>query len=167
MATPGLVSATPWNHVDPNHSTPFETASEESRKHERKSLLDTFVGASDLSEHNRFFLKAAPQLDSPVRKKVRSDSKNDIADGFLHLTALPTYALDRLSRYEHLLWRQARQIVFTLESWATLVAAIIASFIKPATKSPGGRISTLTPWRSPKDFGRKAIRGRLPSISKS
>ena len=27
MATPGLVSATPWNHVDPNPSTPFETAS--------------------------------------------------------------------------------------------------------------------------------------------
>jgi len=32
------------------------------------------------------------------------------------LAALPTFALDRLSRYEHLLWRQARQIVFTLES---------------------------------------------------
>ena len=26
----------------------------------------------------------------------------------------PTFALDRLSRYEHVLWRQARQIVFTL-----------------------------------------------------
>jgi len=35
---------------------------------------------------------------------------------FLRLAALPTFALDRLSRYEHLLWRQARQIVFTLES---------------------------------------------------
>jgi len=29
---------------------------------------------------------------------------------------LPTSALDRLSRYEHMLWRQARQIVFTLEA---------------------------------------------------
>ena len=28
MATPGLVSATTWNHVDSSHSTPFETASE-------------------------------------------------------------------------------------------------------------------------------------------
>jgi hypothetical protein len=27
-----------------------------------------------------------------------------------------TSALDRLSRYEYMLWRQARQIVFTLES---------------------------------------------------
>ena len=40
----------------------------------------------------------------------------DIANGFLRLAALPTFALGRLSRYEHLLWRQARQIVFTLES---------------------------------------------------
>jgi hypothetical protein len=44
------------------------------------------------------------------------DTKKDIADRFLRLAALPTFALDRLSRYEHLLWRQARQIVFTLES---------------------------------------------------
>ncbi len=44
------------------------------------------------------------------------NTKNDIAGCFLRLAALPTFALDRLSRYEHLLWRQARQIVFTLES---------------------------------------------------
>jgi hypothetical protein len=42
--------------------------------------------------------------------------KNYIADCFLRLTDLPTSALDRLSRYEQMLWRQARQIVFTLES---------------------------------------------------
>ena len=43
------------------------------------------------------------------------DPKNAIADGFLRLAALPTFPLDRLSRYEYTLWRQARQIVFTLE----------------------------------------------------
>ncbi len=43
-------------------------------------------------------------------------SKTDIADCYLRLADLPTAALDRLSRYEHMLWRQARQIVFTLES---------------------------------------------------
>ena len=42
--------------------------------------------------------------------------KTDIADCFLRLAALPTFPLDRLSRYEHLLWRQARQLVITLES---------------------------------------------------
>src|SRR5450631_810237 len=27
MVSPGLLSATPWNHADPSHSTSFETAS--------------------------------------------------------------------------------------------------------------------------------------------
>lgn len=43
------------------------------------------------------------------------DPKNAIADGFSRLAALPTFPLDRLSRYEYLLWRQARQIISTLE----------------------------------------------------
>jgi hypothetical protein len=34
----------------------------------------------------------------------------------LRLAGLPTYPLDRLSRYEYILWRQARQIMFMLES---------------------------------------------------
>jgi hypothetical protein len=44
------------------------------------------------------------------------DTKRDIADCFLRLAALPTFPLDRLSRYEHLLWRQTRQTISTLES---------------------------------------------------
>ena len=44
------------------------------------------------------------------------DAKNALADGFLHLATLPSFALDRLSRYEYVLWRQARQIIFALES---------------------------------------------------
>ena len=39
-----------------------------------------------------------------------------IANTFLHLMELPTFALDRPSRYEQPLWRQARQIVITLKS---------------------------------------------------
>lgn len=44
------------------------------------------------------------------------EAKNAIADGFLQLIGQPTFALDRLSRYEYVLWRQARQIMLTLES---------------------------------------------------
>jgi hypothetical protein len=51
-----------------------------------------------------------------VGKERSVDSKEDIAASFLRLAEMPTFALDRLSRYEHLLWRQARQIVLTLES---------------------------------------------------
>jgi hypothetical protein len=41
--------------------------------------------------------------------------KTEIGERFRRLTDLPTFPLDRLSRYEHLLWRQARQLIFTLE----------------------------------------------------
>jgi hypothetical protein len=43
-------------------------------------------------------------------------TQKTIGDRYLRLTALPTFPLDRLSRYEQTLWRQARQITFTLES---------------------------------------------------
>ncbi len=39
----------------------------------------------------------------------------DLAKAFIRLTAHGTFPLDRLSRYEHTLWRQARQIIATLE----------------------------------------------------
>jgi hypothetical protein len=42
--------------------------------------------------------------------------KEAVGGAFLRLAALPTFPLDRLSRYEHLLWRQAHQLVVTLES---------------------------------------------------
>jgi hypothetical protein len=58
----------------------------------------------------------ARSLFSKPDQPLTFDTKNAIADRFLRLAALPTFALDRLSRYEYLLWRQARQIVFTLES---------------------------------------------------
>jgi len=38
----------------------------------------------------------------------------DLAKAFIRLTAHGTFPLDRLSRYEHMLWRQARQLVATL-----------------------------------------------------
>jgi hypothetical protein len=34
----------------------------------------------------------------------------------LRLANLPSYALDRLSRYEAILWRQAGQILFALDA---------------------------------------------------
>jgi hypothetical protein len=40
----------------------------------------------------------------------------DLARCFLRLANLPTFPLDRLSRYEAILWRQAGQIVFALDA---------------------------------------------------
>jgi hypothetical protein len=43
------------------------------------------------------------------------DESDDLTLSFLRLSNLPTYPLDRLSRYEAALWRQACQILFTLQ----------------------------------------------------
>jgi hypothetical protein len=40
---------------------------------------------------------------------------NDLTQSFVRLCNLPSYPLDRLSRYESMLWRQACQIMFTLQ----------------------------------------------------
>jgi hypothetical protein len=49
---------------------------------------------------------------STVETAQQSD---DLTRSFLRLSNLPTYPLDRLSRYEATLWRQACQILFTLQ----------------------------------------------------
>jgi hypothetical protein len=43
-----------------------------------------------------------------------ADRSDDITRSFVRLTSLSTYPLDRLSRYEAGLWRQACQVLFTL-----------------------------------------------------
>jgi hypothetical protein len=44
-----------------------------------------------------------------------ADQSDDLTRAFVRLSNLPTYPLDRLSRYEATLWRQACQILFTLQ----------------------------------------------------
>ena len=41
------------------------------------------------------------------------DPKTTLADSYLQLSGMPSLPLDRLTRYESILWRQARQIIFT------------------------------------------------------
>jgi hypothetical protein len=94
----------------------FESVTAEPGKVELGSSRPTAIEAADLSDRNQLHLVATRQSDAVAEDELNFDTKKYIADGFLRLAALPTFALDRLSRYEHLLWRQARQIVFTLES---------------------------------------------------
>jgi hypothetical protein len=44
-----------------------------------------------------------------------ADPSDDLTRSFVRLSNLPTCPLDRLSRYEATLWRQACQILFTLQ----------------------------------------------------
>jgi hypothetical protein len=47
-----------------------------------------------------------------------ADRSDDLTRSFIRLSNLPTYPLDRLSRYEATLWRQACQILFALQCLA-------------------------------------------------
>ena len=72
--------------------------------------------AAALSDQSKLHLVSVQQSDTAAGNELSLDTKKRIANGFLRLAALPTFPLDRLSRYEYMLWRQARQIVFTLDS---------------------------------------------------
>lgn len=54
-------------------------------------------------------------LDAGARSTVdTADQSDNVTRSFIRLTNLPTFPLDRLSRYEATLWRQVCQILFTL-----------------------------------------------------
>jgi hypothetical protein len=95
----------------------FELMTDGPRKTKHRSSRETTGGAPGRSERSRRFLEVVRDSDPTQQNKIGSDAKKDIGNCFLRLAALPTYPLDRLSRYEHLLLRQARQIVITLESF--------------------------------------------------
>jgi len=89
----------------------FESVTRGSLKHDDP----LFGGAQVRPATDRLYVVTAmPPRDARVQQDV--PLKTAIADRFLRLAELPTLPLDRLSRYEHLLWRQARQLVITIES---------------------------------------------------
>jgi hypothetical protein len=94
----------------------FDSVTTEASKLEHGHSRLTLVEPADLSDRNQLHLEATLQSDAAAGKELSFDTKKEVGDCFLRLAELPTFPLDRLSRYEHLLWRQARQIVFTLES---------------------------------------------------
>ena len=91
----------------------FESVTEGPHKQDRRPPRESLGRAAG---RDRLLLRAVPEAGAVEATERSSNSKKDIADRFLRLADLPNSALDRLSRYEHMLWRQARQIVFTLES---------------------------------------------------
>jgi len=52
--------------------------------------------------------------DSSPSTEAVADQTDNLTHSYIRLSNLPTYPLDRLSRYEATLWRQACQILFTL-----------------------------------------------------
>ena len=77
------------------------------------SIYREAVAAEDAMRTNDDEPAGSPDtgLQSTAEPAGHSD---DVTRSFVRLTNLPTYPLDRLSRYEATLWRQACQILFTL-----------------------------------------------------
>lgn len=64
--------------------------------------------------------------DASVQLPDNGSEFDDLTRSYIRLSNLPSYPLDRLSRYEATLWRQTRQVMFALQflnrgrSWAAL-----------------------------------------------
>jgi hypothetical protein len=78
-------------------------------RQERQKIIDAMyrdaIATDDTMQQDR---------DSSAISTEPNDKSDDLTRAFVRLSNLPTYPLDRLSRYEATLWRQACQILFTL-----------------------------------------------------
>ena len=70
--------------------------------------LDSDPGSQELANET-------PTVPSSMTRPVAVHPTAELARCYLRLANLSNYALDRLSRYEATLWRQAGQILFTLD----------------------------------------------------
>jgi hypothetical protein len=85
---------------------------------DRQNIIDEMYGTADGSGNDlrpdpndraRGIDAGAPSPDA------LADQTEDLTHAFVRLSNLPSYPLDRLSRYEATLWRQAYQILFALQ----------------------------------------------------
>jgi hypothetical protein len=85
---------------------------------ERQRIIDSLCRNAAAAEDDmpldeeEFDDSPAAGLSSTVEPADRSD---DVTRAFIRLNNVPTCPLDRLSRYEATLWRQACQILWTLQ----------------------------------------------------
>jgi hypothetical protein len=85
---------------------------------EQQNIIDSLSRCALETEDSIQLDQDAPTSDlnrgSPSTAEP-ADPSDDLTRAFVRLSNLPTYPLDRLSRYEATLWRQACQILFTLQ----------------------------------------------------
>ena len=87
--------------------------------HQKQQIIidSRYEGAVSTEDDDTRQTEQAPTggLDTRSPSTVETaDQSDDLTRSFVRLSNLPTYPLDRLSRYEAALWRQACQILFTL-----------------------------------------------------
>jgi hypothetical protein len=83
---------------------------------ERQTVIDSMyrksLAPSDHPEQDN--IEPTNSSDTGLLGANPVDRSDDVTRSFVRLTNLPTYPLDRLSRYEATLWRQAYKILFAL-----------------------------------------------------
>jgi hypothetical protein len=83
----------------------------------RQKIIDSMyrdaVATEETMRQNEDDITGGLEAD-PRSTTEPADQSDDLTRSFVRLANLPTYPLDRLSRYEATLWRQACQILFTL-----------------------------------------------------
>ena len=86
---------------------------QQNRKNIIGSLFRDVVATEDYTRQNEIDPTGSLDVGSQSTMEA-ADQFDEVARSFVRLSNLPTYPLDRLSRYEATLWRQACQILFTL-----------------------------------------------------
>ena len=94
----------------------FESVTVKQNKGDRDQPRLNLIGRTGQPGQARSFLEPEGQHKTSEINEPEVNGKNDAGECFLRLAALPTFPLDRLNRYEYILWRQARQLVLTLET---------------------------------------------------
>jgi hypothetical protein len=86
---------------------------------ERQKIIDTIyrnaVTTEDDMRQDEDVAAASAVDPGPLSTVQPVGQADDLTRAFVRLSNLPTYPLDRLSRYEATLWRQAYQVLFTLQ----------------------------------------------------
>jgi hypothetical protein len=85
---------------------------------QRQDIIDNMYRNAVVAEDNMPQDQEEPtdSPDSGLSSTVEpADHSDDLTRAFVRLNNLPTYPLDRLSRYEAALWRQACQVLWTLQ----------------------------------------------------
>jgi hypothetical protein len=83
-----------------------------------RDAIQAVLGPTGSSNFNpRASQSRQHEIEALASSAMKSEgSPAEFARCFLRLANLPNYALDRLSRYEAMLWRQVRQILFALDA---------------------------------------------------
>jgi len=92
----------------------FEARQRRQFHQDRQKIIDSMyrnsVATEDSAEH-----EPPCETTGSISAGDPADQFDDVTHSFVRLSNLPTYPLDRLSRYEATLWRQACQILFALQ----------------------------------------------------